>query len=119
MKKLPINVRPGDIVEIIGEDDTHYGLLAKIKKVSPDYVIVDLFGKEKVIPLQYVTLKARLGSHTHDDLTEQINAQELSHLDEIGYDALINFAIDARDWTWAKDLVDRKMEYINRKGKEK
>lgn len=109
---IPHNAREGDFVEVTCKDNLYFGMIGRIKQITPSKVTVDIYGKLVDIDKEELTLRARVGSGTHDALTEQINSQETSNLDEEGYDALIDYAIDIKDFEWAKDLVHRKNQYL-------
>lgn len=114
---LPPNAREGDFVEVSCQDNSHYGMVGRIKQLTPSKATVDIFGKLVDIDKKDLHLRARIGSRTHEGLTEQINARETPNLDEMGYDGLIDFALDSQEWEWAKELVERKMEYVSKKKK--
>lgn len=114
---LPNNAREGDFIEVNNRENAYYGMIGRIKQLTPTKVTVDIYGKYVDINKEDLILRARVGTNTHDALVEQINSQECAHLDEIGYDGLINLAIDMKDWEWAKELVDRKYEYLAKKNK--
>ncbi|NKI24720.1 hypothetical protein HFN20_26570 [Paenibacillus dendritiformis] len=94
-------------------------MVGRIKQLTPSKATVDIFGKLVDIDKKDLHLRARIGSGTHEELKEQINARETPNLDEMGYDGLFNFAIDNQEWEWAKELVDRKMKYLSMKKKAK
>jgi len=111
---LSINARKGDFVLVNNKDNQHFGMIGRIKRINDDTVIVDIYGDSVEIDKKDLILSARRGTNKHDHLTEQIKSQKCAHLDEVGYDGLINLAIDMQDWEWAKELVDRKYKYLAR-----
>jgi signal peptidase I len=114
---LPDNARAGDFVVVNNKENTYYGMIGRIKEITPIGVTVDIYGKLVKLNKGDLILRARVGMGKHDELVEQVNSQECAHLDEIGYDGLIDLAIDLKEWGWAKELVDRKYEYLAKKNK--
>lgn len=105
---IPANARQGDFVTVSNEDNTYFGAIGKIKQLHPKTATVDIYGKEVEIPTSDLTMKARTGTGSHDAITQQIKERECDNLDADGYNALINFAIDSKDFDWAKELIDRR-----------
>lgn len=109
---LPVNAREGDFVEVSNRDSAYFGMIGKIKQLTPTKATVDIYGKFVDIEKKDLELRARTGTGSHDSLVEQIKSQEVANLDEEGYNGLINLAIDLQEWEWAKELVDRKNKFL-------
>ena len=107
---IPVTTREGDFVEVIDKKSEYFGMIGKVKGLNSRSALVDIYGKLVEIDRVDLRLRARVGSRTHDELTDQINSRD-PELDEEGYNALIDFALDIRDFKWAAELVDRKNDY--------
>lgn len=126
---LPATSRPNDIVQVIQEDNKYYGMIGKLvkkytdKNTKEEMIVVDIYGKEVTFKRSELRMMARVGTNTHDKLTEELEAKNTNHLTVEDYDDLINIAIDLavasgnkEDWEWAQDLVKRKQELQKRDG---
>jgi hypothetical protein len=105
---LTFNARSGDFVDVLTKEHSYYGMIGSIKQLSPETATINFYGKDIEVPKLDLMLRARVGTSTHDEVSLQLKSQETSNLDAEGYNGLINYAIDIKDWDWANELVERK-----------
>lgn len=105
-----MTARESDIVEVINEEHTHFGMVGKIVSYHKgrDTAVVDIYGKEVTFRRSDLKMKARTGTNKYSEIQEVLNARHVDDLTREDYDILINHALEVGEFEWATDLVNRK-----------